>query len=61
MVMRRRERAVARGAGHSGFDDGEDVLAVFPGGVDITADVETVLGGVLAGEAAGYLLLGFQL
>jgi hypothetical protein len=29
MVMCRRERAVARGAGHGGFDDGEDFLAVF--------------------------------
>jgi len=31
---------------------------VFAGGVDVASDVEPVLGGVFAGEAAGYLLLG---
>ena len=31
--------------------------AVLSGGVNVTADVEPVLGGVFAGEAAGYLLL----
>jgi hypothetical protein len=35
-------------------------VAVLAGGVDVTADVQPVLGGVVAGEAAGYLLLGFQ-
>ena len=34
--------------------------AVFPGGVDVASDVEPVLGDVVAGEAAGDLLLGFQ-
>lgn len=48
------------GACHGGFDDGEDILAVFSGGVDVAADVEAVLGSGLAGEAAGDLLLGFQ-
>ncbi len=33
---------------------------MFAGGVDVASDVEPVLGGVLTGEAAGYLLLGFQ-
>ena len=36
------------------------LLAVLAGGVDVTADVEAVLGDVVAGQAAGYLLLGFQ-
>jgi hypothetical protein len=39
------------------FVGGEAVLA---GGVDVAADVEAVLGDVVAGEAAGDLLLGFQ-
>ena len=39
------------------FHGGESVLA---GGVDVAADVEAVLGGVVAGETAGDLLLGFQ-
>ena len=34
--------------------------AVFAGGVDVAADVEPVLGDVVAGEAAGDLLLGLQ-
>jgi hypothetical protein len=33
---------------------------VLSGGVDVAADVEAVLGDVVAGEAAGDLLLGFQ-
>src|ERR1035441_7656405 len=39
------------------FHGAESVLA---GGVDVAADVEAVLGDVVAGEAAGDLLLGFQ-
>jgi hypothetical protein len=34
--------------------------AVLAGGVDVAADVESVLGDVVAGEAAGDLLLGLQ-
>jgi hypothetical protein len=33
---------------------------VLAGGVDVAADVEAVLGDVVAGEAAGDFLLGFQ-
>jgi hypothetical protein len=40
--------------------DAHDVLAVLAGGVDVAADVEAVLGDVVAGQAAGDLLLGFQ-
>jgi hypothetical protein len=36
------------------------VVAVLAGGVDVAADVEAVLGDVVAGEAAGNLLLGSQ-
>jgi len=36
------------------------VLAVLAGGVDVAADVEPVLGDVVAGQAAGDFLLGFQ-
>jgi hypothetical protein len=36
------------------------VLAVLAGGIDVTADIEPVLGDVVAGQAAGDLLLGFQ-
>jgi len=36
------------------------VAAVLAGGVDVTADVEPVLGDVVAGQAAGDFLLGFQ-
>ena len=32
-------------------------MAVLAGGVDVAADVEAVLGGVFAGEAAGDFLL----
>jgi hypothetical protein len=45
---------------HELFQDFEGAEAVFPGGVDVAADVEAVLGDVVAGQAAGYLLLGFQ-
>jgi hypothetical protein len=38
----------------------QGVAAVLAGGVDVAADVEAVLGDVVAGQAAGYLLLGFQ-
>jgi hypothetical protein len=48
-------------AQHEVLQDGEGVAAVLAGGVDVAADVEAVLGDVVAGEAAGYLLLGFQL
>ena len=36
------------------------VLAVLAGGVDVAADVEAVLGDVVAGEAAGYFSAGFS-
>ena len=45
---------------HELFQDFEGTEAVFPGGVDVAADVEAVLGDVVAGQAAGDLLLGFQ-
>ena len=44
-------------AEHEPVQDGQDVLAVLAGGVDVAADVEPVLGGVFAGEPAGDLLL----
>lgn len=53
-------RRVPGGAGEQAAQHGHGVVAVFAGGVDIAADVEPVLGGVFAGQAAGYLLLGFQ-
>jgi len=40
--------------------DVHGVLAVLARGVDVTADIEAVLGDVVAGQAAGDLLLGFQ-
>jgi hypothetical protein len=40
--------------------DVHGVAAVLAGGVDVAADVEAVLGDVVAGQAARYLLLGFQ-
>jgi hypothetical protein len=40
--------------------DVHGVVAVLAGGVDVAADVEAVLGDVVAGQAAGYFLLGFQ-
>ncbi|MGE5292159.1 MAG: hypothetical protein ACM3ML_34235 [Micromonosporaceae bacterium] len=42
------------------MQDREGVLAVLAGGVDVAADVEAVLGDVVAGQAAGDLLLGLQ-
>jgi hypothetical protein len=45
---------------HELFEDFECAEAVFPGGVDVAADVEAVLGDVVAGQAAGYLLLCLQ-
>ena len=47
-------------AEHEVVQDVQSILAVLAGGVDVTADVEPVLGNVVAGQAAGYLLLGFQ-
>ena len=49
-----------RVSGHDGAQHGQDILAVLAGGVDIAADVKPRLGGVLAGEPAGNLLLGLQ-
>jgi hypothetical protein len=40
--------------------DVHGVVSVLAGGVDVAADVEAVLGDVVAGQAAGDLLLGFQ-
>jgi hypothetical protein len=40
--------------------DVHGVLAVLAGGVDVAAGIEAVLGDVVAGQAAGNLLLGFQ-
>ena len=48
------------GAEHEVAQDGESAPAVLAGGVDVAADVEAVLGNVVAGQAAGDLLLGFQ-
>ena len=45
---------------HELLQDLEGAEAVFPGGVDVAADVEAVLGDVVAGEAAGDFLLCFQ-
>jgi hypothetical protein len=53
-------RAGARRAEHEVVQDVHGVLAVLAGGVDVAADVEPVLGDVVAGEAAGDFLLGFQ-
>lgn len=39
------------------MQDSEGVLAVLSGRVDAAADVEAVLGAVVAGQAAEYLLL----
>jgi hypothetical protein len=44
-------------AGEGVVDAGQDVGAVFADGVDVAADVEAVLGDVLAGEPSGDLLL----
>jgi hypothetical protein len=45
---------------HELVHDVVGVVAVLSGGVDVTADVEAVLGDVVAGQAAGYFLLCFQ-
>jgi len=45
---------------HELVQDLVGVMAVLAGGVDVAADVEAVLGDVVTGEAAGYLLLCFQ-
>src|SRR6266699_5290682 len=47
-------------AEHEVVQDVHCVAAVLAGGVDVTADVEAVLGDVVAGQAAGDLLLCFQ-
>ena len=47
-------------AEHKVVQDVHGVLAVLAGGVDVAADVEAVLGNVVAGQATGDLLLGFQ-
>jgi hypothetical protein len=47
-------------AEHELFQDFEGAEAVFPGGVDVAADVEAVLGDVVAGQAPADFLLGFQ-
>ena len=45
-------------AGEQGVQDVEDVASVLAGGVDVAADVQAVLGGVIAGQPPGDLLLG---
>jgi hypothetical protein len=45
---------------HELLQDFEGAGAVFPGGVDIAADVEAVLGDVVAGQAPADLLLCFR-
>jgi hypothetical protein len=47
-------------AEHELFQDFEGAEAVFPGGVDVAADVEAILGDVVAGQAPADFLLGFQ-
>jgi hypothetical protein len=47
-------------AEHEAVQDVHGVPAVLAGSVDVASDVEPVLGDVVAGQAAGYLLLGFQ-
>ena len=47
-------------SGHELVQDFVGAEAVLAGGVDVAADVEAVLGDVVAGQAAGDLLLGFQ-
>ena len=48
----RRDGRPPRGAGHGAAQDVYDVAAALAGGVDAAADVQPVLGGVLAGEPA---------
>lgn len=45
---------------HELLEDFEGAGAVFPGGVDVAADVEVVLGDVVAGQAPADLVLCFQ-
>ena len=47
-------------AEHEVVQDVHGVLAVLAGGVDVAAGIEAVLGDVVAGQAAGDLLLCFQ-
>jgi len=47
-------------AEHELFQDFEGAEAVFPGGVDVAADVKAVPGNVVAGQAAGDFLLGLE-
>ena len=47
-------------AEHEVVQDVHGILAVLAGGVDVAAGVEAVLGDVVAGQAAGDLLLCFQ-
>jgi len=47
-------------AEHEVVQDVHGILAVLAGGVDVTADVQAVLGDVVAGQAAGDLLLGLE-
>ena len=47
-------------AEHEVVQDVHGVFAVLAGGVDVTADIKAVLGDIVAGQAAGDLLLGLQ-
>src|ERR1019366_1781863 len=47
-------------AAHELVQDFHGTASVLAGGVDVAADVEAVLGDVVAGEAAGDVLLDFQ-
>jgi hypothetical protein len=47
-------------AGHEVVQGVHGVAAVLAGGVGVAADAGAVLGGVVAGEAAGDFLLGFE-
>jgi hypothetical protein len=47
-------------AEHEVVQDVHGVLAVLAGGVDVAADVQAVLGDVVAGQASGDLLLGLE-
>jgi len=47
-------------AGHEVVQDVHGVLAVLAGGAGVASDAGPVLGGVVAGQAAGDLLLGYQ-
>ena len=45
---------------HELLEDFVGAEAVLAGGVEVAADIEPVLGDVVAGQAAGDLLLGLQ-